>query len=160
MPYNPYNGQWSPDQTSMTTPYSNNLWVGNNYSGYSPNRSIMNPQQTYSPAMTPQTINNIISVMSPESANEFRLGPNSRVILMEEGKPIFFLKCSDDSGFAKTRAFTYHEIPMPSNQTEAITADAYQPEPILYLTKEEFNEFKQEFMDFKNTIEEIVTRNA
>lgn len=60
---------------------SNNLWVGNNYSGYSANRSTMYPMPQYSqpPSMPPVTMNNILTVMGPESAKGFKVGPNSQL---------------------------------------------------------------------------------
>ena len=139
-------------------PVNNSLWLGNNYSGgYSqpmPQRSQSNP---YMPA---QTINNVISVMNSESAENFRTGPNSKVIMMNSSQPIMYLKCSDDSGFAQTRAFQYFEIPLHPEAEEPVKTEHNSTEPSLYLTKDEFNDFKKEMMDFKRMIEELVTNNG
>ena len=68
-------GQWMP-QGQPTQP-NQSVWFGNNYSGYSPNRSVINqpptnPYQQPMPYMQreqpPQTMNNVLSVMGPESA--------------------------------------------------------------------------------------------
>lgn len=170
MPYEPYNGgQWMPNVTNPMPQPSNNLWVGNNYSGYSPNRSAINQPQPPAMQYPSQTINNVISVMGPESADAFKMGPNSKVILMDTSEPVFYLKCSDDSGFAKKRKFRYYEesdqpqLPVDNPQVMQ-TPSQGQPEPSLYLTKEEFTDFKSDFKkelsEFKSMIEDLVMKNG
>jgi hypothetical protein len=50
--------------------------------------SRSNYQQQQQPMMRPQSINNILEVMGPESAQAFQIGPNSRVILMDTNRPV------------------------------------------------------------------------
>ena len=92
--------------------------------------------------------------MGPESAQAFQTGPNSKVILMDSNRPIFYMKESDSSGYSKTRAFSFNEIPieslMESQQPVKSQEDnSHNPE---YVTKSDFD-------DFKKMIEELVMKN-
>lgn len=186
---------WMPQQQPQPT---NNLWVGNNYSGMSANRSAIGqpqyPQMPYQPEPLPQTMNNVLSVMGPDSANEFKVGPNSKVILMDAYRPVFYRKWSDDSGFAETRAFQFFEIPLnevtnldnkrvePATEllesSETVTRadidelkqmiatlqhrdmNANDAVPSLFITKDEFNDFKKTVEDCIKTMEELVMKDA
>ena len=162
-------------------PSNNSLWVGNNYSavhGYNSmqiprnNYSTMNqnsnmmqsnpmqgmqmqPNQMQNMQMQPQSVNNILRVMGPESAQAFQIGPNSEVILMEDSnRPIFYWKESDSSGYSKTKAYKFEEIPLDSLMGQQQSAqsqedNSHNPE---YITKTEFN-------DFKKMIEELVMKS-
>ena len=126
-------------QSSNTMPINpavrpgNNLWFGDNYSPGMPQASRGQVQQFgglpyfgMTPPVqeqAPQTMNNIIQAMSPESADELRVGPNSHVIIMDSNRPVFYMKDSDDTGHAKTRAFAFHEIPLYPEQEQ-------QPQPL------------------------------
>lgn len=154
----PYSNVTNP---MMQPPSNNNWWFGNNYSsGYSQaNRSaIPQPQvylQPYQPTpqpQEPQTMNNIIQAMGPESAEEFKVGPNSHVIIMDSYRPVFYMKDSDDTGHAKTRAFEFHEIPLHQPQH-------YSPEA--QLTKDDIVEIvKSTIEPWQKSIEELVTNNG
>ncbi len=152
-----YQGQPQPSQ---------NVWFGNNYSsGYSqPNRTVMNPPQGMTPQspmpgmpQQAQTINNVIQVMGPESANEFRVGPNSRAILMDLSRPVMYMKQSDDSGYAITKAFAIHEIPLFPEQE---APQATQPQQVDYVTRSEFEKTLSDISTKLQTIEELVMNNG
>ena len=150
-------------------PSNNSMWIGNNYSampGYTQtprnNYSSMNqngmmmpfnPTQNFQQQPQSQSINNVLEVMGPESAQAFQIGPNSKVILMDASKPIFYCKQSDSSGFAATKAFQYNEISlnelMEPQQVQSHEDNSPNPE---YITKSEFN-------DFKKMIEELVMKD-
>ena len=148
-------GQWP-----TTTQPTNNLWVGNNYSGYSPNRSfnqsyLYPTSQTYQPPM-----NNILEVMGADSAEEFRIGPNSRVILTDVNRPVIYMKHSDDSGYAETRAFRLTEIPLhaepiPTKADISPASDA----PSLYATREELSDLKLAVDELKKMLEELTAND-
>lgn len=129
---------------------SNNLWVGNNYSSGYPRMNYLNMNNQMNQPMNqmpsqPQTINNILQVMGPESAQSYQVGPNSHVILMDSNRPVFYRKQSDDSGYSETEAFQFFKIPLfpePNQET---------PENE-YVTKNEFEEFKK-------MIEDLVMKN-
>lgn len=127
---------------------SNNLWVGNNYStGYSQmsRSNYGNPQMP----IPNQSVNNILQVMGPESAQSYQVGPNSHVILMDSNRPVFYIKRSDDSGYSETKAFEFKEIPLFQEKVEIQSIKVTDEN---YVTKEEFN-------DFKTMIEELVMKN-
>lgn len=132
---------------------SNNLWVGNNYSSsYSQmprNNYQGNMNPSFSQNQIPQSINNILQVMGPESAQAYQIGPDSHVILMDSSKPVFYIKRSDSSGYSETRAFEFQEIPLIA--PSAIQTQTTQVNPD-YITKAEFEEFKK-------MIEELVITN-
>lgn len=135
---------------------SNNLWVGNNYSqtnrgmGNYPtyNQNSALPSFIQNSMWQPQSINNILQVMGPESAQAYQIGPDSHVILMDSNKPVFYIKRSDNTGYTETRAFEFQEIPLiqSSPQTKDIQLE---PE---YITKSEFE-------DFKKMIEDLVMKH-
>ena len=115
----------------------------------------MQPNQMQNMQMQPQSVNNILRVMGPESAQAFQIGPNSEVILMEDSnRPIFYWKESDSSGYSKTKAYKFEEIPLDSLMGQQQSAqsqedNSHNPE---YITKTEFN-------DFKKMIEELVMKS-
>lgn len=135
---------------------SNNLWVGNNYSTSSyaqmPKNNYTTPANnmntSFNTQFPPQSINNILQVMGPESAQAYRVGPDSQVILMDSDKPVFYMKRSDNSGYTETRAFEFHEIPLI--QTQEIHENTQST--LNYVTKSEFE-------DFKKMIEDLVMKN-
>ena len=114
-------------------PSSNSMWIGNNYSSMPRNNypignqnnmaaaSFMNQQQ-------PQTINNVLQVMGPESVQSYSVGPNSNVIFMDSKRDVFYTKKTDDAGYAETKAFAFHEIPLfePAQSVQTQTMDMPQ----------------------------------
>lgn len=135
-----------------------NQWSGNNHSMYAQPRPVTPmPQQ---PALPPTTLNNVLRVMGVESAKEFRVGPNSQVILMDADKPVFYLKRSDDSGYADVRAFEFKEIPLQPEpiQTPSQVVEEQSTEPTLFATKDELSELRHEIKEFKKTIEDLVIK--
>ena len=89
--------------------------------------------------------------MGPESAQSYQTGPDSYVILMDSNRPVFYLKKSDSTGYAETRAFEFHEIPLmqPISQNQQIKDSQSDQE---YVTKSDFE-------DFKKMIEDLVMKN-
>lgn len=154
-------GQWMPPGQQAQP--NQNVWFGNNYSGYSPSRSVINqqPMNPYPQQMPyqqrepiPQTMNNVLSVMGPESAEEFRVGPNSKVILTDSYRPVVYMKQSDDSGYSETRAFLINEIPLSS-----VASMGNEPAEVQQIqgatssvTKEEFDEIKQMLLNVQNSL--------
>ena len=83
----------------------NNYWSGLNtwpyYQQYN-NQNFNNIQQP---------VNNLLKVTGPESAKAYPLPPKSTVVLFDEEEPVFYVKTTDDSGFANPpRAFKFEEI--------------------------------------------------
>ena len=137
-------------------PSNNNWWFGNNYSsGYSQANRSQVPMPSYPPTNPmqpePQTMNNLIQAMGPESAEEFKVGPNSHVIIMDSNRPVFYMKDSDDTGHAKTRAFEFHEIPLYPPQ-QASTSEQLTREDVIEIVKSTIGPWQK-------SIEELVTGN-
>ena len=176
-------GQYSPN----TVPTNNNWWFGNNYSSGNSqaNRSMMdNPmgnqngmmqgmqqpmqqpmqpnsrQQNMHPQFPiPQSINNIIEVMGPESADNFAVGPNSHVMLTDIKRPVVYSKESDDSGYSETRAFFLTEIPLFEENNNTLQQSTQMPN-VEYATKADLEETKKaikaDLDDTKKFVEDLV----
>ena len=137
---------------------SNNIWVGDSYSTMSRNSypsmnqsSTMNPYMQNQPQQLP-SINNIIRVMGPESAQSYMVGPDSQVILMDYGNPIFYIKRSDGSGYSEIRAYRFEEIPLAMATSLAQPPQQVDSANTEYVTKSDFE-------DFKKMIEDLVMKN-
>lgn len=65
-----------------------------------------------------QPVNNLLRVTGPESAKSFAAGPNSNVVMFHESEPVFYLKSTDDAGFASMRTFRYVEDEEPAGQAQ------------------------------------------
>lgn len=146
-------------------PTNNNLWFGNNYSSGNSqaNRSMMgnpmNPNGMMRPMpqqmATPQTMNNIIQVMGPESAVNYATGPNSHILMSDINRPVIYDKKSDDSGYSETKAFALTEIPLfeESNQIQSaqvvVTNDAE-----VNALKAEVEQLKHDIAELKKLIED------
>jgi len=140
-------------------PPSNNMWVGNNYAAprnnYPPMNQVNN-NMAMSPFVNqqPQSINNVLQVMGPESAQSYLMGPNSNAIFMDSKRDVFYTKKTDDAGYAETKAFAFHEIPLfePAQQPQVQNTNMPEMNQQDYVTKTDFE-------DFKKMIEELVMRN-
>ena len=119
----------------------------------------VNPQQMMQQGNMQQQmpVNNILQVMGPESAMNYLVGPNSRVILMDSNRPVFYMKQSDDSSYAETKAYAFYEIPLDKvneiTSTPSVPTESQTKSFDNYITKEDFDKFKKE-------IEELVINNA
>ena len=138
---------------------SNNYWLGNNYSsGYSQasrssmgqpyyNQAGMSIQQP-APQEAP-TVNNVIQAMGPEAANDYRVGPNSHAIMLDPGRPVMYIKHTDDTGHGVTKAYEYHEIPLfPQEQQPQINPDDFA-------TKQDIETLAREVAGLKKFMEEL-----
>lgn len=162
------NGNTYPQGTT-----NNSLWFGNNYSsGYSQaSRSpmgnpMMNPNpmmqgmqgmqpmqqmqntpnaQGMSPQMqNPQSMNNIIQVMGPESAVNYATGPNSHILMSDINRPVIYDKKSDDVGYSETKAFALTEIPLFEDSTNAQQPMNQVPiDMSMYATKADLEDLKK-----------------
>lgn len=134
-------------------PSNNSMWIGNNYSSM-PRTNYptgnQNNMATTSFNQPPQSINNILQVMGPESVQSFLMGPNSNAIFLDSKRDVFYTKKTDDAGYAETRAFAFTEIPLfePAQPQKVETPAMNQN----YVTKSDFDEFKK-------MIEDLVMHN-
>lgn len=138
-------------------PSSNSMWIGNNYSSMPRNNYPIGNQNNMvaSPFVNqqPQSINNVLQVMGPESVQAYLMGPNSNAIFMDSKRDVFYTKKTDDAGYAETKAFAFHEIPLfePVQTVQPQTTDISQMNQN-YVTKSDFDEFKK-------MIEDLVMHN-
>ena len=138
-------------------PSTNSMWIGNNYSSVPrSNYPIGNQNNMSAPSFMnqqPQSINNVLQVMGPESVQAYLMGPNSNAIFMDSKRDVFYTKKTDDAGYAETKAFAFHEMPLfePAQQPQVQNIDMPQINQD-YVTKSEFD-------DFKKMIEDLVMHN-
>ena len=143
---------------------NNNMWIGNNYSNGYPQQMMRNnspmPQNNENILQqTPTSVNNILQVLGPESAQAYQIGPNSKVVLLDVAHEMFYIKESDSSGYAKLTAHKYTEVPLsqptfvqPTNEQKNETQEEY-------LTRAEFKMFEKSVEEFKQMIEELVMKH-
>lgn len=71
------------------------------------------------PRQLAQPVNAIVSVTGIDGANAYYLPPNSSIALFDRDIDVFYLKTTDDAGFATVRTFPYkEEIPEPEPNPE------------------------------------------
>lgn len=56
-----------------------------------------------------QPVNAVVSVTGIEGAKAYKLPPNSSIPLFDRDEDVFYLKTTDDAGFATIRVFKYQE---------------------------------------------------
>ena len=77
----------------------------------------------------PQQPQSIQYVNGKQSAESYQMPANSSVILMDSNMSRFYMKQTDASGIATIRAYDFKE--------------AEEEKPVEYVTKQEFEKFKQ-----------------
>lgn len=125
-------------------PPGNNLYVGWPYNqsiSYQQPNINNNPQQQ-------QPVNNLLRVTGPESAKAYSLPPNSNVVLFDADNPIFYLKTTDDSGFANLRVFTFEEQKQAEPQSS--------PDISNFATKDDLETLKTNISELKEMLEGLV----
>lgn len=84
----------------------------------------------------------IIRVTGLDGAKAYQMRPNSAVALFDGAEDIFYLKSTDGAGFPTIRVFRFEEV---------TATPAASPE---YITKAEFEQFKEEFLNGQQHIQE------
>lgn len=118
---------------------------------YNPYNFQMPQLQVPQPQPQPQQ-SGIQYVNGRESANAYQMQPNSSILLMDSNDAKFYIKTADASGFCTIKTYTFQE--------EIENTESNQ-----YVTKKEFEEFKQQLLkgvsNESNTREQCnVTSNA
>lgn len=84
---------------------------------------------------------NLLKVTGPESAKAYPVGPNSTIVLFDGDQAIFYLKSTDDAGFATLRTFKFEEVqPEPAPQQIEVT-----PVQSDYVTKDDLKDILDSF---------------
>lgn len=103
-------------------------------------RTVPNPPQINSIGAS----RDIEKVNGIESARQYSMPPNSRVALFDANDDVFYIKQTDASGFPVIRKFRF---------MEEVEKPVQQPvEENKYVTIDEFNKFKEELLDGKQSI--------
>lgn len=109
--------------------------INNNFNPYN---NITNPQiNNFQPAQ-----NNLIRVTGLDGAKAYQMRPNSVVALFDGAEDIFYLKSTDGAGFPTIRIFRFEEVTSTPNVSQE------------YITKAEFEQFKEEVLNGKQYIQE------
>lgn len=82
-------------------------------------------------------VQNLIRVNSIEGAKAYQMSPNSTVALFDSNEDIMYIKSTDGAGFPSIRSFRFEELKTDTH-----------PEPSVdYISREEFEKFKEEVMN-------------
>ena len=90
---------------------------------------------------------NLLKVTGPESAKAYSIGPNSSVVLFDANDAVFYLKTTDDSGFASLRTFDFVE------RTEPIDVKPIDPG---YATKDDLDSIRKQLSDISEALKGLV----
>lgn len=129
-------------------PPANNLYVGWPY-----NQNMPYQQQQNTMQQQQQPINNILRVTGPESAKAYSLPPNSNAILFDADNPIFYLKTTDDSGFANLRIFAFEEQKPVEVQSQPVIE---QIDTSNFATKDDLETLKNTIFEVKDMLKGLV----
>lgn len=88
---------------------------------------------------------NVIWVSGLNGAKNWKMYPNTIDLLMDNvNQDIYYIKVCDETGAIKSlRAFRYNEIPIE----EVPLQDTDMPAPSNFVTKDDFNSFKNEILE-------------
>ena len=135
--------QYSPGTWGNPVPVPQMTW--------SPNTQYPQPS-TYSGSGShvQQPVNNLLRVTGPESAKAYPLPPNSSVVLFDGENPIFYLKSTDDSGFATLREFEFMEKAKQEPAPQAVGQDAVKE------LQDEISSIKSDISEMRELLEGLV----
>lgn len=91
-----------------------------------------------------------ICVNGMDSAKAYPTQPNSKVILFDSEKDIFYAKETDASNFPTIKAYRFEEI----------TDDVLENSDNAYVTKSEFEKFKEELLNGKQFVSKQSTNST
>lgn len=101
-----------------------------------PNQS----QSLFTPNWLQNASNNIIKVNGIESVKAYTTMPNSTVVLFDANEDLFYTKTTDASNYPTIRIFNFKEIKSPKIEATE------------YVTLDEFNKFKKEVLNGKQSV--------
>lgn len=83
----------------------------------------------------------LVRVTGLDGAKAYQMRPNSAVALFDGAEDVFYLKSTDGAGFPTIRVFRFEEV---------TATPKIEPE---YITKAEFEKFKEEILNGKQYIQ-------
>ena len=84
----------------------------------------------------------LIKVSGIEGAKAYQMPPNSSVALFHESEDILYVKTTDGAGFPTIKTFRFEPFEEPKVEFEK------------YVTLDEFNKFKEEVLNGKQSVRE------
>ena len=84
----------------------------------------------------------LIKVSGIEGAKAYQMPPNSSVALFHESEDILYVKTTDGAGFPTIKTFRFESYEEPKVEFEK------------YVTIDEFNKFKEEVLNGKQSVRE------
>lgn len=84
----------------------------------------------------------LVMVTGLDGAKAYQMLPNSVVALFDGAEDIFYLKSTDGAGFPTIRIFRFEEVTATQNVSQE------------YITKAEFEQFKEEFLNGQQHFQE------
>lgn len=98
-------------------------------------------QYGYQPSFSiPTQSTQLIKVSGMDGAKAYQMAPNSSVALFHESEDLLYVKSTDGAGFPTIRVFRFEPYDEPVI------------EPVKYVTLEEFNRFKEEVLNGKQSV--------
>ena len=101
----------------------------------------MYPYQTPTYYSNPYNVPQLIKVNGMDSAKAYQTQPNSTVALFDANEDIMYIKSTDASNFPTIRRFRFIEEPEAQIVSEQ------------YVTVSEFNKFKEELLNVKQSVQ-------
>lgn len=133
---NGYNGYGGYGNYGAPAPYAQQVYTPYQQTAVqqqmTPN-SVQPQQAQQKPALQVPWVNGVVG------AQAYMINPNSSVLLMDSDDSAFYIKSSDLSGKSLIRTFKYEEV----------FTDGQKKESPKYVTKEEFEEFKNSLLSKK-----------
>lgn len=120
--------------------YGNNMLYNNPYS-YGNNGMMFNQSGNFAQNNQQNQGYGLTWVQGEVGAKGYQLPPNSTIILMDSENPHFYIKTTDNVGMASLRKFKFEEI------TNVVPDKQVCEQPCDYVTKAEFNEFKNKLLN-------------
>lgn len=91
--------------------------------------------------MQPTTLTRVTGL---EGAKAYQMPANSTVALFDNNEDVMYIKTTDGAGFPTIRAFSFSEINTQSQTSQNID----------YVTRDEFNQLKEELLNGKQSIQQ------
>lgn len=111
-------------------PYMNYLNTINNSNNIGSNYNVQ-----------PTTLTRVTGL---EGAKAYQMPANSTVALFDNNEDVMYIKTTDGAGFPTIRAFSFSEINTQSQTSQNID----------YVTRDEFNQLKEELLNGKQSIQQ------
>lgn len=114
----------------------------------------MMPTQGQNMTQVQQINQGLLWVQGESGAKSYLVAPNTTVLLMDSEGSRFYLKSTDNAGMPNLRTFEYAEVHANAPQAQQTALDNLDDK---YVTREEYNNLKAQYMDMMNTLNSFRT---